>query len=98
MSATFSGSGSNSDKLEQSDVYMAIIGASFIKDERCMNEARSAAKLKKPMFGLVQLGTDLSEEIKLMPWKKMEFYDGAKNIGEAVKKIMVEIDDFRRKK
>ena len=80
MKVTTSGNGTKRDLVTKTDVYVALISDSFIKNDSCINEMRDAYAVKKPMIAIIQQGLKVPEEISNIKWDKTFYYVDSSDI------------------
>jgi len=69
-----SGNGTNRDKIQDCEIYVAIVTPSFVSNEFCLGEMRDAKALNKEMYALVDTETKLPADFFNYDWKLIQYY------------------------
>jgi len=96
MEITTSGNGTKRDLVTKTDVYIALITKSFIKNDSCVNEMRDAYAVKKPMIAIIEQGLKVPEQVSNIKWDKTFYWVDNSDIETIAIEIreMIEAGEF----
>jgi len=69
-----SGNGTNRDKIQECEFYVALVTPSFVSNEFCLGEMKDAKALGKEMYAIVKNGTQIPKIFNEIDWKLILFF------------------------
>lgn len=69
-----SGDGTNRDKIQDCEIYVALVTPSFVSNEFCLGEMKDAKALGKEMYALVKTGTQIPPIFHEIKWNLVLFF------------------------
>jgi len=88
MEVVTSGDGKNRDLLSKSELYVALVTPSFLKNSKCIGEMRDAHALNKVMIALLKEGTKLPIDFYCYKWKMILNFSNDEEFRECSRRLL----------